>query len=418
MSDDIRLSKVKILFQQNKYAEAEKVLRDLLAQDAHNTHFLALLAEVNLKLGKTDVAEKVIENAIGLAPDAPGLFYIRSRVAIQQDNYNDAEKYIAQAISLDPYDADYFALSANIKLSRKKYEEALETADRALEIDPENLLALNTRSTTLNKLNRSEESFQTIEGALREDPNNPYTHANYGWGLLEKGNHKKAMEHFREALKNDPNYAYAQAGMLQALKASNPVYRLFLKYAFWMSNLTAKYQWGVIIGFFLAFRGLRALAASNKSLEPYLMPVLITLGVIMFSTWIITPVSNLFLRFNKYGQLLLSKKEKMSSNLVALSLVVFLAGLGLYLALSDERYLVIAIFGFTMLPPLSVMFSPSKYKNSLLFYTIALAVTGLTGIALAFAGNELFNIVSTVYIIGFVAFQWIANFLLIREDNR
>lgn len=418
MSEDNRLTRIRILFQQSKFAEAEKVLKEMLAGDPYNTHFLALLAEVKLKLEKYDEAEQIIGNAIGMAPDIADLFYISSRINIQKDNYTEAEKNIAQAIALDPYDADYFAFSANIKLARKKYNEALELADQALEIDPENLLGLNTRSTALNKLNRSQESFATIEGALRGDPNNAYTHANYGWGLLEKGDHKKALEHFKESLKSNPNYTYAQAGMLQALKASNPVYRMFLKYAFWMGNLTAKYQWAVLIGFFLGFRALRALANTNPALQPYLTPLIFALAIIAFSTWIITPVSNLFLRFNKYGQLLLSKKEKLSSGFVALSLLLFLAGVGLYFALSDERYLVVAVFGFAMMVPLSVMFSPSKYKHAVLWYTIALAVVGLAGIALAFANDPQFELVSSIFIIGFIAFQWGVNFLLIREDNK
>src|SRR5690606_2150752 len=112
----------------------------------------------------------------------------------------------------------------------------------------------------LIKLDRSEESFETIEGALREDPNNAFTHANYGWGLLEKGNHTKAMEHFKEALSHSPNLDYAQAGMLEAIKATNPIYRLFLKYAFWMGNMAAKFQWGFIIAFYILFRVIRSTA--------------------------------------------------------------------------------------------------------------------------------------------------------------
>lgn len=418
MREDNRLSKVEILIQQKKFSAAEKLLSDLLREDSNNIHFLSLLAEVNLQQDKFENANSIIDNAIGLSPDAPHLFYIKSRLAIQQDNLSEAEKNINQAIEIDPYDADYFALLANIKIGKKQFDEALETSNRALEIDAENLLALNTRSTALNKLNRSEESFETIEGALREDPNNTYTHANYGWGLLEKGDHKKALEHFKEALANDPTFDYAQSGMLEALKATNPVYRIFLKYSFFMSNLTAKYQWGVIIGFYLGFRALRTIAKNNETLQPYLIPLIIALGLIAFSTWVIAPISNLFLRFNKYGQLLLDKKEKMSSNFVAISLSAFIVGLILYIAFSDEKMLTIAVFGFTMMLPLGTMFSPSKNKYGLLIYTIVLAVLGLTAIGLTFLTGEMFNIMTIVFIFGFVAFQWVANYMLIKEDNQ
>ncbi len=418
MTEDYRLLKVEILIQQKRFQEAESILSDLLKEDSNNIDFLSLLAEVKLQQDKFDQAKNIIENAIGLSPDSSHLFYIKSRIAIQQDKLNEAEKDINQAIELDPYVADYFALLANIKLVRKQFAEALEMSDRALEIDAENLLALNTRSTALNKLNRSEESFETIEGALREDPNNAYTHANYGWGLLEKGNHKKALEHFKEALSNDPNFDYAQAGMLEAIKANSPIYRMFLKYSFFMGNLTEKNQWGVLIGFYLGFRVLKTVAKNNETLQPYLMPLIIVLSIFTFSTWIIGPISNLFLRFNKYGQLLLDEKEKLSSNYVALSFAVCLAGLGMYFILDDEKMLTIAAFGFAMMLPLGTMFSPSKNKNGLLIYTVALAIVGFVAIALTFTTDEMINGATGVFIFGFVAFQWLANYMLIREDNR
>lgn len=418
MTEDHRISKVEILIQQKKFTEAEKILTDLLRIDPNNIHYLSLLAEINLQLDKYDIANQIIDNAIGLSPDNPYLFYIKTRISIQQGNFNEAESYINEAIELDPYDGDYFALLANIQLGRKQFDQALETANKALEIDAENLLALNTRSTALNKLNRSEESFNTIEGALREDPNNAYTHANYGWGLLEKGDHKKALEHFKEALSNDPNFEYAQSGLLEAIKASNPVYRLFLKYSFWMSNLTAKYQWGVIIGFYLGFKALRSLAKNNESLQPYLIPLIVALAIIAFSTWVIVPISNLFLRFNKYGQLLLDKNEKISSNFVAISLITFFIGLLLYILLSDERMLTIAVFGFAMMLPLGTMFSPSRNKYALLVYTIFLSIVGLTAIGLTFSSGDMFNFMTIVFIFSFMAFQWVANYILIKEDNQ
>ncbi|MGV3767850.1 MAG: tetratricopeptide repeat protein [Chitinophagaceae bacterium] len=418
MTGDNQLEKVHILIQQKKFQEAQRILSDLLIGDSGNIHFLSLLAEVNLQQDKFDAANSIIDNAISISPDVPHLFYIKSRIAIHQNILSEAEQHVNQAIALDPYDADYVALLANIKLGRKQFEAALETANRALEIDAENLLALNTRSTALNKLNRKEESFETIEGALREDPNNAYTHANYGWGLLEKGDYKKAREHFKEALSNDPTFEYAQSGMLEAIKATNPVYRLFLKYAFFMSNLTAKYQWAVLIGFYVGFRALRAVAQSNENLQPYLTPLIVALALIAFSTWIIQPVSNLLLRFNQYGQLLLDKKEKMSSNFVALSLAVSVAGLILYFVLSDEKMLTIAAFGFAMMLPLGTMFSPSKNKYGLLIYTIVLAVVGMIAIATTFSTGEMFHPMTAFFILGFVAFQWIANYMLIKEDNQ
>lgn len=416
MTEDHKLAKVDILIQQNKFDEAERLLSDLLAQDSNNVYMLSLLAEIKLQQDNYPQANRIINNAIGLSPDTAYLFFIKSRIDLQQENLKNAEKYINEAIRLDPYEADYFALLANIHIIRKQFKEGLETANRALEIDAQNILAINMRSTALNKLNRSEEAFATIEGALREDPNNPYTHSNYGWGLLEKGDHKKALEHFKEALSQDPNYTYAQSGMQEALKASNPVYRMFLKYAFFMSNITGKYQWGVIIGFYLGFRFLGRLARNNEGLQPFLYPVLIVLALIAFSTWVITPISNLFLRFNKYGNYLLDKNEKRSSNLVAISFMVFIVGLLLFIILKDVGMLAIAIYGFAMMIPFGSMFSPAK-NNTLQIYTIALGLIGLISIGITLTSGEFWNVLTPLFVLGFVGFQWIANFILIGEDN-
>jgi tetratricopeptide (TPR) repeat protein len=416
MTENI-LQRAEILVNQGKYEDAERLLKDLLINDPNDVHVLTLLSEVKLQQGKVEEADRLINVAIGISPDFGFLFYVKARISIHLSQYDEAERNIKQAVEMEPFNANFFALWGSIKLTRKQYDLALELADKSLALDAENLLGLNVRSTALMKLNNKEESFRTIEGALREDPNNSYTHSNYGWNLLEKGEHKKALEHFKEALKNDPNNGYAKAGMAEALKASNFLYKGFLKYSFFMSNLTAKYQWGVIIGFYLLSKGLRTVAQQYEALSPYLMPLIILLALFAFSTWVIGPLSNLFLRLNKYGKYLLDKKEILSSNFVGVSFLVFLVGIAAYLVMSDLRYLTIAAFGFTMMVPLSSIFSPTKYKHSLVIFSGVLGLLGIGAILVTFYTGEIFNTLTTGYFLGFMGYQWGANFLMIRQSN-
>ena len=115
MSDDHRISKVEILMQQKKYAEAERILKDLLAQDSNNVGFLALLSELNLQQNRLGNAHNLINNAIGIAPDAAYLYHTKSRIALGLHDYNEAEKSVRTAIELDANDADFFALLAHIR---------------------------------------------------------------------------------------------------------------------------------------------------------------------------------------------------------------------------------------------------------------------------------------------------------------
>lgn len=407
-----------MLMGQGRYNDAEVLIKDMLSLDASDIYLLSLLAEVSLQLDKVDVAKTAVDRAIASEPDNSYLFYLKSRVCLSEDDFQGAERYVKQAISLDPSDADCFALLAAIQLSRKQYDEALQSADKALELDPENLFALNTRSNTLIKLKRPEESFATIEGALREDPNNYYTHANYGWSLLENGDYKTARKHFKEALLNNPNYQYAQTGMSEAIKAGNPIYRLFLKYSFFMQNLTSKYQWGVIIGFFFITKMLRGLAENSPTLQPYLLPVVVLLTMLAFSTWIIEPVGNLFLSFHPYGKYLLDKREKLTSKFIAACFAVFVVGIVLFAITGLDKYLILGAFGFLMMLPVSHIFMPAKFKHLFLLYNIILAALGIGAIAITFAGGELFNGLTALFSLAFFAFQLAANYFIISKTNR
>lgn len=411
------INRAGILIRQNRFNEADQLLKGLLTENPNNVHVLAMLSEVKLHQNKNDDAESLINSAIGLSPDSDYLYYIKSRIDIQKDRYDDAETDIQQAIQLNPEDADYYALWASIKLTRKQYETALELADQSLGLQPDNLLGLNIRSTSLIKLGRKEDAFATIEGALVHDPNNAYTHSNYGWGLLEKGNHKKALEHFKEALKLNPNMANAQAGMAEALKARYFSYRLFLQYSFWMNNLTSKYQWGVIIGFYVLSRVLNAIAESNEILQPYIIPLLVILAIVAFSTWIFTPISNLFLRLNPFGKYLLDKEEKMNSNLVGLCAIICITGLLLYFILGILTCLSIAIFGFAMMIPFGSLFSREKQKKTMIIYAIAMSSIGILGIVQSLFTGNLYNFFSVIFLLGFIVFQWMTNYFNIKRSN-
>jgi tetratricopeptide (TPR) repeat protein len=371
-----------------------------------------LYAETNLKQDKFKEAMDIINNALAVSPNEI-LFYMKARICIQLEEFEEAEKSIKIAIEFDPNDADYIACYANIKMALAQFNEALELANDALRHDSENILALNVRSSALLKLNRKEESYDTIENALREDPNNAFTHANYGWNLLEKGHYEKAQEHFKISLTIDPTSTFAQEGLLESIKATNFFYRQYLRYSFFLQNQSTNIQWTVIIGVYIVMRVLRVIASKNEMLRPYLIPIIIVLALAAFSTWIIQPIGNLFLRFNKYGKMLLSKEEKISSTLVASSFGLGLIGLLLYVITKQENYLPMTIYGISLMLPLSTIFISTSKAKLLRIYIISLAGIGFIGMTIPFISGNVFNAFGVIYILGFVGFQWVAN--LIRK---
>lgn len=412
---DLHLERAQQLVSTGRFAEAERELKNVLATDPERPDALALFAICKAEQGEVEEALSALGGAIRNQPDNDYFLYLNAFFHFKNRNFMESEKELRNAIAFNPNRADYFGLLSAIKQQQKDWGAALQYANEGLEKDGDNLQCLNARSTALHKLGRKEESYVTIKHALEQDPENEMTHTNLGWSLLEQGKEKQALEHFREALKLNPDYAYAKAGLVEALKARYIFYKVFLKYAFWISNMRAKGQWFVILGLYFGVKLLRIVADMNSTLGLILTPIIWLYFAFAISTWLIEPLSNLFLRLNVYGRYALTREEILSSNFVATSLLIGLAG-GLMLLFNDNIvFLMICIYGLTMMIPLASMFNPvSPGKQKVLFlYAGALAIIGAAGIFLqAVSGDASFTPV--IYIIGIVAYQWVANALTIR----
>jgi tetratricopeptide (TPR) repeat protein len=412
---DSLLERAAQLVEHQRYEDAEKHLHEILAQNPTQIDAIGLLAICKSELKQPDEAIKLIRQAISQQPDNDHFLYLNALFLFRKEDLKEARKFIDNAISYNPFRADYFGLLSLINLNQKDWSLALENANKGLEIDPDNLTCLNGRSTALFKLDNKMEAFSTIQEALNQDPENDYTHTNVGWGHLEKGDHKKALEHFREALKLNPENSYAKAGLVEGLKARYWLYRIFLKYAFWIGNLKGKLQWGVILGFYFGSRLLKIVAEQNEGLRPFITPIIVIYTLFAVSTWIIAPLSNLLLRLNVYGRYALTEEEIKSSNLVGLSLAVGILGIILFLFNPDILYAMIGFFGVTMMIPLSSIFSPTKTrsKNILIGYTILLALAGVVSIVLQAMDGDA-GIFPMIYLFGIIAYGWIANAFIIN----
>lgn len=406
------LQRARLLIEQRRYKEAEKELQRSLASDPVNPETLSLLAVCKSNDKKYEEAEELIRSAISISPDDPFLIYIYAKILFDQNKYRESEKNVREAIRINPFNAAFFGLLAAIFLNRKEWTKSLEYANKGLEISPDNLTCLNIRSTALIKLDKKEESYNTINEALNHDPNNAATHANLAWGLLEKGDHKKALIHFQRSLQLDPESAFAKQGLVEALKARYWIYRIFLRYRFWISNMKSGAQWGIMIGLYAASRVVNFVAESQPALEPFLMPLVYLYVAFALSTWIIVPVTNLFLRLNVYGKYALTKKEIETSTFVGIFLVLAIASFLICLFIPSAFFFMLGLFGVTMLIPVSSMLMPdtAKGKTILIAYAVGLGLAGVLGLFLLLTGRfQLFDTVAAIYLIGIFLYQWVAN---------
>ncbi len=407
-----QLQRAELLMEQSRYEMAEKEIRTALIHEPENTIALRMLANCLLQTERKNEALQITETLLTLEPDEPYNLYIHGIVLAELEKYPDAENYIRQAIALYPHEADFFHVLSIIFLNQKRWKEALHSANEGLELDPNHVGCLNIRTTALTKLNRKAEAQATITDVLEQDPDNAWSHANVGWAKLEQNDHRTAQVHFAEALRLNPTLEHARAGMLEALKAKNRLYRWFLQFFFWLGKYQGKTQWGIIVAIYI---GSRVLNRASQQ-YPFLKPVVILLAFLVYLTWIINPLFNLFLRLDKYGKHILTEREKQGATWVGISLGVGVLALAGWLLTSLDLLLGLTIFGATMVLPLSRLFEATMPREKRIYkpYTLGLAALGIIGLT-AFASSLAWaDYLGAAYLIGIFLFGWIANALAIK----
>lgn len=396
------------LFQIRKYKEALQILQKGLQREPENYIAKSLIVKCHLELEQYEEAGQLNDFLITQFPNEDELFYHRAILMWKDENKVEALNAISEAIRLDPYCADYFGYKGFMLLGEKEYEKGLLCANEGLELAPNNVLCLNVRAKCLTKLDRKEEARETIGNTLNQDPEGSFSHANVGWVELEQGNHEKAMEHFRQSLKQDPNSRYAKDGMLEAIKAKNFVYRAYLRYAFWISNMKTKNQWFFIIGIYLVYRFLvKAVELTNYPSATFL--IIVPYLLFALGGWIIGPLSNMILLFHSHGKYLLTQNDRLSGILFFSCFVISLVSLLAYFGLSNNVFLLMSIASLCAVIPLS--------KGALIEDTISKWVSfgfGSVILGAGFIGSLLTSdlmLLGGISFVGLILYTWIGNVL-------
>ena len=313
-----------LLFEQGRYADAIGELRLQLGQGAEDSLTHGLLGLCLAEVEKYDEATHHAQQAIHLAPEHPFGQYALAQVMLRRNRYDAAQAAILEAIRLNPYEADYFAILASLHLRASRWRDALEAANQGLAIEPEHGLCTNLRAQALVKLGDRAGAAATMNAALARRPDDPYAHANQGWALLHQGEPLKAMEHFREALRLNPEVKWARAGIVEAMKARNFIYRWMLAYFLWMARLDARVRWGLVIGALIANNLISGQIQKTPALAPFLLPVLFAYFAFVLMSWLAYPLFNLLLRIDRFGRYALSSDQVRGANVLVVCILVTL----------------------------------------------------------------------------------------------
>jgi tetratricopeptide (TPR) repeat protein len=385
--NQVHFQRGSLLYQQGRYGEAIGELRLQLAQGSEDSLTHGLLGLCLAEEEQYDVATEHARQAIHLQPDQAFGYYALAQVMLHRHRYDEALQAILEAIRCNPYDADYFAILASLYLRNSKWREALEAANQGLAIEPEHSLCTNLRAQSLVKLGDRDAAAATMGEALARRPDDPYTHANQGWALLNQGKPYDALTHFREALRLDPEMEWARAGIVEAMKARNFIYRGMLAYFLWMARLQPGIRWGLVVGALVANNMIGNLARQNTALAPYALVVLYAYFAFVLMSWLSYPLFNLLLRFNRFGRYALSADQVRGANVLAACLAGTLSVLVAAIITGQEAfYYGTVLLAILSLPASAIYLCASGWPRQ----SMAAITLGLLAVIVLVVGIGLF----------------------------
>ena len=428
------LDRCRLLYEQGRYELSLRESQQLLTSYPGHFDVLLLQGYSLLALERADEGVVIVDELLSQWPDEPVVLDLKAKLLLKLKKPQEALQQIQEAIRLDPTDADYWGTASVILFEQKEFPDALHHAEEGLRLDAGNTVCLNIRNLCLAKLGRSDELPVSIEDTLAEDPDNAFSHAAAGWAYLEKGDHILARQHFAGALRLAPGMSWAAGGMLQALKAKNFLFRFFLRYYFWSSNLKGKQQWMFIIGTFVGINALHSLDSSVLVIKLLQMAAV----TFVYLTWFVDPIFNVVMLTDTEGRHLLSDRQRDRYRYVAgLMIPGALLALGGYIGtaiitqsatwvllwLTTLKWLTIAfITGICMLGlvlPLSAWIEAETYRirNRLQYIFYIMALTAGLCIALLIGNKGEAMGVLNFFALEMVLFMLFRNYLVIEEQD-
>lgn len=396
------------LFEIGRYKDAIPYFQSAITENIDNYTAKLLLANCFFQIDNIDKSFNLALELRRVQPNNGDIYFLLSQLYLHKEDDKEALISIDKAIEIDPYDENYFGQKSYIYLYQKKYAEALDFANEGLRINAKSAFCLNARTTALTKLNRKDEVTDIIGDLLNDNPEDAYSHANAGWSYLENNNTEKALTHFKEALQLNPNLEYARNGMLTAVKSKNKIYNWYLRYAFWMGNKSQKNQWIFIIGIYLIYR-ISIKVLSSTGMTYLAIPLIIAYLLFALGSWIMEPLSNMLLLFDKFGKFLLNKRESLTGqvmfSLLAASLLMFICSL----VISTNVFLLLSLTFLAAILPLTRGFSSEKQNPRLINI-----VYGSLMILIVIIGTLMgipFETLGLTIGIMFVAYTWLGNFI-------
>jgi tetratricopeptide (TPR) repeat protein len=201
--------------------DAENRLQELLEGQKDNVEATDTLALTEWKLGRTEAAAKLLNDAQMKFPADLVSYIVLARIKLSQNDPSGAEDVLKKWAAGAPKSREAALALGRLYVQLHKDDRAEAEFRRALMLDPRYAPALFSLALIQVKGNRLGEAEQTFK-QIAFLPDKDYQHL-YGLFLFEQGKAEQALAEFLRLAKADPNDRGARTRVLTAYVLMNKI---------------------------------------------------------------------------------------------------------------------------------------------------------------------------------------------------
>jgi len=177
--DNKDIAKAAELAKEEKFAEAEKLYRQILTRHPDNVSAMRLWAGLGIKQKQYADAEVLLKQAVELAPGFGLAWADLVTVQYEQEKFEDAIESAKRLIKLDPRVANGHLLLASAYASAGHHQDALQSYDNALAVAPDHVGALCGRGNLCRTIGDGDGAIAAYRRSAKANP----LHAEAYWSL-------------------------------------------------------------------------------------------------------------------------------------------------------------------------------------------------------------------------------------------
>jgi tetratricopeptide (TPR) repeat protein len=219
-------SLAKVLYQLERYDEAQGYAQQALELEPANVEMYMVLYSIYVGLGQLDQAGETLRAAEEIAPGDPKILQQLAYVASQSGDVEAAITAYEGLVEVDPSNPENWVTLAGLYADNGQMDESAGAYQKVVELDPEGApqVFFNLGALLMNKPNRTQEdsdkAIEAFRQAIKLDPQYREAHKQLAFALLGAGDRAGAKTELEAcvALAPDAPDAAQMKALIQSLQ--------------------------------------------------------------------------------------------------------------------------------------------------------------------------------------------------------